>query len=47
LGLVRHKRIEALIRSLLAGFEDSGGLPLRAVFDNPKTVVLARGAEED
>lgn len=38
--LVRDERVEALVRSLLAGFEASGGVPLRVVFDNPKTVVL-------
>ena len=38
--LVPNQRVEALIRSLLAGFEGSGGVPLRVVFDNPKTVVL-------
>lgn len=39
-ALVPNERVEALIRSLLAGFEASGGVPLRVVFDNPKTVVL-------
>ena len=38
--LVPNERVEALIRSLLAGFEAGGGVPLRVVFDNPKTVVL-------
>jgi transposase len=38
--LVPNERGEALIRSLLAGFEGAGGVPLRVVFDNPKTVVL-------
>src|SRR3990172_1163854 len=38
--LVPNERVEALIRSLLAGFEASSGVPLRVVFDNPKTVVL-------
>lgn len=38
--LVPNERVEALIRSLLAAFEASGGVPLRVVFDNPKTVVL-------
>jgi transposase len=40
--LVPDERAEALIRSLLAGFAASGGVPLRVVFDNPKTVVLRR-----
>jgi transposase len=38
--LVPNERVEALIRSLLASFAASGGVPLRVVFDNPKTVVL-------
>jgi transposase len=38
--LVPNERVEALVRSLLAGFEASGGVPLRVVFDNPKTVVI-------
>ena len=40
--LVPDERAEALIRSLLAGFAASGGVPLRVGFDNPKTVVLRR-----
>ncbi|MGH7649267.1 MAG: IS21 family transposase [Gemmatimonadaceae bacterium] len=38
--LVPNERVEALIRSLLESFAASGGVPLRVVFDNPKTVVL-------
>lgn len=38
--LVPNERVEALVRSLLAGFAGAGGVPLRVVFDNPKTVVL-------
>lgn len=38
--LVPNERAEALIRSLLVSFEASGGVPLRVVFDTPKTVVL-------
>lgn len=38
--LVPNERVEALVRSLLASFEASAGVPLRVVFDNPKTVVL-------
>lgn len=38
--LVPDERVEALIRSLLESFGSSGGVPLRVVFDNPKTVVL-------
>jgi transposase len=40
--IVSDERVESLVRSLLAGFEHSGGVPLRVVFDNPKTVVLGR-----
>lgn len=38
--LVETERVEPLIRSLLESFAASGGVPLRVVFDNPKTVVL-------
>ncbi len=39
--LVPNERAEALIRSLLTSFAASGdGVPLRVVFDNPKTVIL-------
>jgi len=38
--LVPDERVEALIRSLLESFAASGGVPLRVVFDNPKTVVI-------
>jgi transposase len=38
--LVPTERVEPLIRSLLDSFAASGGVPLRVVFDNPKTVVL-------
>jgi transposase len=38
--LVPNQRVEALIRSLLESFAASGGVPLRVVFDNPRTVVL-------
>jgi transposase len=40
--IVPDERIESLIRALLLAFEHSGGVPLRVVFDNPKTVVLGR-----
>lgn len=40
--LVDDERIESLVRSLLAGFASFGGIPLVAVFDNPKTVTLGR-----
>ncbi len=39
-AVVPDERVEALIRSLLQSFAASGGVPLRVVFDNPKTVVL-------
>jgi transposase len=38
--LVANEQAEALIRSLLVSFHASGGVPLRVVFDNPKTVVV-------
>jgi len=38
--VVPNERVEALIRSLLVSFAGSGGVPLRVVFDNPKTVVV-------
>lgn len=40
--IVPDERVESLVRALLAAFEHSGGVPLRVVFDNPKTVVLGR-----
>lgn len=40
--LVPDERIESLVRALLLGFEQAGGVPLRVVFDNPKTVVIGR-----
>jgi transposase len=39
---VPDEKVEPLIRSLLKAFESFGGVPLRAVFDNPKTIVLSR-----
>ena len=38
---------ESLVRSLIAGFENFGGVPLVAVFDNPKTVTLGREGRAD
>jgi transposase len=38
--IVPNERVEALIRSLLESFAASAGVPLRVVFDNPKTVVV-------
>ena len=40
--LVANEGVESLVRSLLSGFESFGGVPLLAVFDNPKTVTLGR-----
>lgn len=40
--VVANEGVESLVRSLLAGFESFGGVPLVAVFDNPKTVVISR-----
>lgn len=45
LMLVPDERVESLIRALLEAFEASGGVPLRVVFDRPKTVVV--GQEPD
>jgi hypothetical protein len=42
--LVPNERVEALIRSLLDSFAASDGVPLRVVFDNPKTVVVRHEA---
>ena len=42
--IVPSERVEPLVRALLASFAASGGVPLRVVFDNPKTVVLRRDA---
>jgi len=39
---VPDEKVEALIRALLSAFESFGGVPLRAVFDNPKTIVTGR-----
>jgi len=40
--VVPDEKVEALVRALLAGYESFGGVPLRSVFDNPKTIVLGR-----
>ena len=40
--VVGDEKVEALVRALLAGFEAFGGVPLRGVFDNPKTIVVSR-----
>ena len=38
--VVPNQQVEALCRSLVNGFERSGGVPLLVVVDNPKTVVI-------
>ncbi|MFQ5473319.1 MAG: IS21 family transposase, partial [Dehalococcoidia bacterium] len=40
--IVPDERVESLVRALLSSFESFGGVPLVAVFDNPKTIVLSR-----
>lgn len=40
--LVPDERIESLVRALLLCLEHAGGVPLKIVFDNPKTVVIGR-----
>ena len=40
--VVPDEKVEPLIRALLKAFESFGGVPLRAVFDNPKTIVIGR-----
>jgi transposase len=38
--VVPNQQVEALCRSLVNGFDRSGGVPLLVVVDNPKTVVI-------
>jgi transposase len=40
--LVPDERVESLVRALLLAFEHAGGVPLRVVFDRPKTVVVGQ-----
>lgn len=40
--VVPDERAESLIRALLGCFEESGGVPLRVVFDRPRTVVVGK-----
>ena len=40
--IVPDEKVEPLIRALLKAFESFAGVPLRAVFDNPKTSVASR-----
>jgi transposase len=39
---VPDEKVESLIRALLKAFESFGGVPLRAGFDNPRTIVTGR-----
>ena len=45
--IVENEQQEAVIRSLLRGFEHFGGVPLMSVFDNMPSVVKDREVEED
>jgi len=40
--IVPDERVESLVRALIESFDMFGGVPLVAVFDNPKTVVIKR-----
>ena len=40
--VVADQKVESLVRALTRSFSAFGGVPLVAVFDNPKTVVLRR-----
>jgi transposase len=40
--LVKNEKVESLVRALLSSFDAWGGVPLVAVFDNTKTVVIKR-----
>lgn len=42
--VVPDEKVESLVRALLRAFESFEGIPLVAVFDNPKTIVLKRNA---
>jgi len=39
--LVPDESVESLVRALILAFENFGGVPLVAVFDNPKTIVVS------
>jgi transposase len=45
--LVEDEGVESLVRSLVAHFDAMGGVPLLAVFDRPKTVVLKWNKDGD
>ncbi|PYS96166.1 MAG: hypothetical protein DMF50_05715 [Acidobacteria bacterium] len=44
-SLVGRARLEPLLRSLLAGFEAFGGVPLVAVFDRPRLLIVGRDGQ--
>ncbi|HUT57744.1 MAG TPA: IS21 family transposase [Phycisphaerae bacterium] len=41
-SVVPDEKVESLVRALIEAFESLGGVPLQAVFDNPKTIVTSR-----
>ena len=43
--VVPDQQVESLIRALLNGFVSAAGVPLRVVFDRPRTVVIGQTAE--
>lgn len=45
--LVDNERVETIVRCLARDFAAFGGLPLMAVFDRPKTIVLKSGKGRD
>ncbi len=45
--LVDNERVETIVRCLARDFVAFGGLPLMAVFDRPKTIVLKSGKGRD
>jgi transposase len=46
-SIVDNQRVETLIRGLCKHFQAFGGVPLLAVFDRPRTVVLETGSGRD
>ena len=46
-SIVDNQRVESLIRGLCRHFQAFGGVPLLAVFDRPRTVVLETGSGRD
>ena len=43
--LVPNEQVESLVRAFLNALQSFGGVPLGCVFDNPKTIVIARYGE--